>query len=137
MNNVESFIGKWTLNPEKSQYDLGTPPKSGTYEIIEQDGLLTFKMSWVDASDEKRFMEYTERCDGQFHKYPVKEIADEMRLTLTSPTILESESRKNGKLVMGAKRELLSKDTLQVTMSGLLPDGSVFQNQATYTKTPP
>ena len=134
MKGIERFLGKWTLESEKAAYELGQPPKSGTYEIINNDGVLTFKMAWVDSNDKSHAMEYAEICDGQFHDYHVKEIADEICLNLANESLLESTAKKGGNVVLSAKREVISNSSMKVTMSGLTPDGSTYNNVSWYTK---
>lgn len=134
MKYIERFSGKWTLVSGKAVYELGEPPQSGSYEIIENNGVLTFKMAWVDSKGNSHALEYAEICDGEFHDYPVKEIADEIRLNLTNPDLLESTARKNGKTILSAKRELISYHQMKVTMSGLKPDGTAYDNVSWYAK---
>lgn len=113
---------------------MGEPPQSGTYEILQDGERLTFKMAWVDGQGGAHAMEYLEVCDGTFHDYPVKAIADEICLSLKSEVLLESVARKDGKVVLSAKRELLSDSDLKVTMSGRKPDGQSYNNVSWYAK---
>jgi len=93
LDNIVNFLGKWHLVPENSQYEFGEPPKSGTYKILQKDNTLTFVMNWVNSQGEKQAVEYSEICDGKFYDYPVKEIADEIRLSLKNDALLESEAK--------------------------------------------
>ena len=134
MATVDRFLGRWELVPDQSEYDLGSPPASGMYEIIREGDKLTFKMEWMDAEGIEQKMAYSEICDGKFHAYPNTEIADEICLSLKSDHLLESLAKKNGKIVLSAKRELLTDFDLKVTMSGPLPNGDVYNNVALYRK---
>ena len=72
----------------------GSNARGFTYEILAEDQDLTFKMNWLDSAGATQAMEYSEVCDGFFHEHPVKEIADEIYLTLVWETLLESIARK-------------------------------------------
>jgi len=134
MKGIDTFLGKWMLNPDRSNYELGEPPQSGTYEILEKDQILTFKMAWKDSAGDHHEMEYSEICDGKFHEYPVKEIADELCLRLKSESLLESIAKKGGKIVLSAKRELITDTEMKVTMSGRMPEGKSYDNVSWYSK---
>ncbi len=134
MEDIQRFLGKWSLVSDRSAYDLGEPPQSGTYEILADGRLLTFKMNWVDSQGNERAMDYSEVCDGNFHNYPVKAIADEICLTLRNSDLLESIAKKNDKIVMTATRELVSDHEMKVTMSGQKPDGDSYSNVAWYVR---
>jgi hypothetical protein len=65
-------------------------------------------MNWLGSQGEKQAMEYSEVCAGKFHDYLVKEIADEIRLILKNDTLLESEAKKDGNIILPARKELIS-----------------------------
>ena len=118
----------------RSQYEVGKPPLSGTYEILADGRRLTFKMAWVETEGESHTMDYSELCDGEFHDYPLTEIAGELRLSLQNGSLLESEARKNGKSVLLAARELISDTEMKVTMSRISPEGKLLDNVARYAR---
>ncbi len=93
MDNIVNFLAKWHLVPESSHYGFGESQISGNYEIIQYNNILTFVMNWVNSQGEKQAVEYSEICDGKFYDYPVKEIADEIRLSLKNDALLESEAK--------------------------------------------
>ena len=134
MANIDKFLGKWELVAGQAKYELGPPPSAGTYEIIADGDRLIFKMAWTDGEGNDHEMAYSEVCDGEFHDYPSAEIADEICLSLKSDKLLESSAKKNGEIVLSAKRELVSDSDLKVTMSGSLPNGAVYSNVAMYKK---
>lgn len=134
MTKIDKFLGKWELVSDQSEYDLGTPPTAGTYEIIQDGDQLTFNMAWIDAEGQDHQMAYSEICDGQFHPYANTEIADEICLTLQSDTVLASVAKKNDAVVLSAKRVLESDSDLKVIMSGPLPNGRIYHNIAFYKK---
>lgn len=134
MAKIDKFLGKWELIPGQAKYELGSPPSSGTYEIIADGDTLIFKMVWTDGEGKAHDMAYSEVCDGKFYDYPHTEIAYEICLGLKSDKLLESSAKKNGEIVLSAKRELISDSDLKVTMSGSLPNGAIYSNKAMYKK---
>lgn len=134
MPKIDNFLGKWKMLPEMSVYAAGEPPKSGTYEIVQDGKKLTFIMDWVDAAGEAKHMAYSEICDGQFHPYTDAPIADEICLTLESDHILKSVAKLAGKVKLTAIRETTPQGQLKVTMSAKTPDGTPFGNHSTYQK---
>lgn len=134
MPKIDGFLGSWQMLPEKSNYEMGEPPKSGTYEIVQDGHKLTFIMNWVSAANEAQHMAYSEICDGQFHPYTDAPIADEICLTLQSDTILESIAKLSGKVKLSATRELTPNGYLEVKISAKTPDGKPFTNHSTYKK---
>lgn len=132
--SVEKFLGKWTIDSERSEYQLGDPPKQGTYEIVQEENKLTFLMDWIDQADEHKQMSFSEICDGEFHPYEASEAIDEIKLELLDGPILESLAKKGEMIVMTAQRELLSDSLMKVTMGGPLPDGTAYKNVAFYEK---
>ena len=134
MVSIDKFLGKWELVADASEYKLGSPPSSGTYEIIADGDNLTFKIAWSDSEGNDHEMAYSEICDGEFHDYPFIEIADEICLSLKSDNLLESAAKKKGEIVLSAKRELISDSLLKVTMSGPLANSTVYSNVALYKK---
>lgn len=134
MPKIDGFLGKWQMQPELSAYEVGEPPQSGTYEIVQDGHKLTFIMDWVDAKDQAQHMAYSEICDGQFHPYTDAPIADEICLILKSDTVLESTARLASEVKLAATRTLVAGNKLKVTMSANLPDGTPFSNHSLYIK---
>ncbi|PCJ27099.1 MAG: hypothetical protein COA96_04070 [SAR86 cluster bacterium] len=127
MHNIENFLGKWKLSPEEALYEFGTPPSSGTYEIIKNGETLIFNMEWMDSKGESHNMSYSEICDGNFHELKDVPVADELRLTLKSNTLLESDARKNGVTVMSAQRELVTVNILCLVLVRMKPTIAMFR----------
>jgi len=134
MNKIEPFLGLWKLIPEQSKYESGTPPQSGSYEIIGDGQQLTFKMDWVDSTGQQKQMTFSEICDGQFHPYADNSAVDEICLKLASPTLSESHAKQSGELQFSASRELLSNHSMKIIQSGKKPDGTWFKNISWYKK---
>jgi len=134
MEIIDNFLGRWALLPEQANYEFGVSPFSGTYEIIKEGETLTFNMDWVDSEGKAQSMSYSEICDGKFHEMKITSIADELCLSLKSSTILQSIAKKNDEVILSATRELITPNTLKVTMSGTLPEQGSYNNVSIYTK---
>lgn len=134
---IDKFLGLWRLDATYSEYQLGQPPLSGSYQIDAEDQKLTFTMKWLDAQHQSHEMAYSEVLDGEFHPYLDSPLADQICLKLTRPDLLESIAKKAGQIVLSARREHLvfeGREALKVKMSGPLPDGSSYTNTAYYFK---
>lgn len=129
---VQPFLGKWQLQADQSDYDLGEPPASGLYRIVETDDGLRFYIEWTDTEGKEHALFFDAIPDGERHPHK-GDGADETRLTLVAPNQLDSEAFVAGKRVAYAMR-LLSDDgqTMRVTQSGWLPDGTQFDNLSIY-----
>lgn len=135
MPQIDKFLGKWTLEQDQSNYELGQPPQKGTYEIsLLGDSKVQFGMNWTDQAGQTHSMSYAEVADGQVHAYDKQAIADEICLALESDTVLKSVAWKEGVVVLTAVRELLTDNKMKVVMSGTLPDGRQYSNVAFYKK---
>lgn len=134
MSGLDKFIGKWSLIPEKCDYELDQPPQRGTYEIVVDGERVTFLMDWIDSVGEHKTMSFSEICDGQLHPYEAPGPIDQISLTLVDEVSLSSMAKAGDVVVMNATRELLSEKLMKVTMSGPLPDGGDYRNIALYEK---
>ena len=134
MSVLDKFLGKWRLIPERSDYGLGPPPRSGTYEIVKEGDSITFLMDWIDHEGEHKTMSFSEVCDGELHPYEGEGPVDQISLSLEGDSFLNSQAIAGGGVVMDATRELLSDTLMKVIMGGPLPDGSTYRNIAFYEK---
>ena len=60
----DKFLGKWTLIPELCQYQDGSPPTSGHYEIDLQNGEAQFDIAWKDENGKDHLVHYGGPVDG-------------------------------------------------------------------------
>lgn len=133
--SIAPFLGIWALDPTQSEYQLGTPPQRGTYQLVPEGEQIAVAMDWTDAADKDFHMVYYMIPDGQDHPYPDSPAVDAIQSTLLDARTLETLSKKDGKIVASGLRELVDDGkTMRVIQAGKLPDGSTFQNIAVYLK---
>lgn len=133
--SIDPFLGVWELDAEQSEYQVGTPPQRGTYQLIPEGDRIAVAMDWTDAAGKDFHMVYYMTPDGQDHPYADSAAVDAIQSTLLDAHTLETLSKKDGKIVASGLRELSDDGkTMRVIQAGELPDGSTFQNVAIYLK---
>ena len=133
--NDDPFVGTWELQAEQSQYEVGQPPASGLYRIESEGAGYLVTMQWQTAVNESKEMSYTSIPDGQDYAYENPEIAEFVSMTRVDERRLDSATKKGGQRIAHARRELAEDgQTMRVTQSGLLPDGSWFHNVSVYKR---
>lgn len=137
--SIEPFLGIWELDPDASDYELGVPPQSGTYQLVikaqAEAGQVAVAMDWTDATGKDFHMVYFMTPDGQDHPYADSPAVDVVATTLLDARTLDTVSKKDGQMVARGLREL-SKDgkMMRITQGGKTPDGKSFKNVAIYLK---
>lgn len=139
--SIEPFLGVWELDPEQSQYELGTPPQRGQYQLVRESnpapdtGQIAVVMDWTDAAGKDFHMIYYMTPDGTDHAYPDSPAVDAVMTRLVDARTLETVSKKEGQVVATGRRELSADGrSLKVTQAGKTPDGGTFANVALYRK---
>lgn len=136
--SIEPFLGAWELAPAQCDYELGTPPQRGLYQLLRENPAseeITVAMDWTDAAGQDFHMVYSMTPDGQEHAYAGSPAIDAVQTTLLDEHTLETLSKKNGAVLARGLREL-SEDgkAMRVTQSGKTPDGTSYANVAIYWK---
>jgi hypothetical protein len=133
----DEFIGKWRLQPQRSRYEVGDPPRSGLYTISGRGERYLFEIEWQGADGQNMSTSYTATPNGRKVAYENPQIAEFVSLTRVDELTLDSESFKDGARIAHARRELLDDGQLmRVTQSGPGPQGDWFDNVAYYEKEP-
>lgn len=134
---MEPFLGVWELDAAHAQYQVGTAPPHGTYQIVRESDTFAFVMDWTDAAGKDFHMVYHSTPDGMAQAYEGSPAVDAILTRFANARTLETLSLKEGATVARAQR-VLSPDgtTLTITQMGTLPDGTPFVNVAPYYKRP-
>ena len=117
--------GTWKLNPAKSKFSPGPPPKSQTvtYSAVGTDGM-KIVVEFTPATGPAQHWEMTTHYDGK--DYPVKgnPNAETMSAKMIDKLTGESTFKKGGK-VTATNHRTLSADgkTLTITSKGVTEDG--------------
>ena len=114
-----SFVGKWKLNPDKSQFN-GLPYK------IEDAGNGQYRFSFGDDVE-------TLTLDGKGH---VTKYGDTWSIKATGPNSWESMNKREGKVTAKSKWTISEDGKTFTTMDeNMRPDGSKGQTESILTRT--
>jgi len=132
---ADPALGTWKLNVEKSKYNPGPAPKSGTVTYEASGAGIRRSGESVNAKGETSSWEYTANYDGT--DYPIKghPIADTIAVNRVNDHTTEATLKKSGKVVTTARR-VVSKDgkTMTISTKGTTPDGKPSRNVAVYER---
>lgn len=132
---MDAFLGTWELDPTHLDYELGQPPKQGTYTIKASAERYLISMSWITPDNQDMQMHYEAIPDGKVYPYTNTPGVDAMSMTRVDDRTLDSAAFKDGVQINYARRKL-SEDGLTMTIlqSGATPDGGEYRNTAVYKK---
>lgn len=134
-SDVDAFVGVWELLPDRSKYQFGHTPRSGLYSIRRENDEYHITMEWVSAEGEEHKMSYVGIPDGVDYAYANPAMADTVSMTRVDSQILDSTSKKDGKVLAHARR-VLSADlkTMTVIQSSFTPEGHAYSNASVYRR---
>jgi hypothetical protein len=133
---AENYLGDWTLIPELSIYQKGTPPRSGKYSISRKAGIIWISIVWTDLDSKEYSIAFGGQADG------IKRESDAPGVTHVSysevdENTLDSSAYNQGHITMYARR-VVSNDgqLLAVSQTRYLEDGNcsnfqVYRRQGT------
>jgi hypothetical protein len=129
-------VGKWKLNVEKSKYNPGPAPKSGTTSIEAAGKGVKIVVDQVMADGAKRHWEVTADYDGK--DSPVtgnNPDADTVARTRVDANTVQTVQKKGGK-VTTTQTSAVSADgkTRTVTTKGVNAAGQQVNNVAVYER---
>ena len=131
----DPFVGTWKLDVAKSTYKPGPAPKSLTVVIEPAGKGLKIAADGVAGDGTPIKLGYTSMRDGKDVPTTGSPMYDTAAITQISPTDVNIDYKKGGKLAMNAKAAV-AKDgkTMTVTYTGTDPKGQAFTNVAVYAK---
>jgi hypothetical protein len=133
---IDQFTGIWVMDASENQYEHGTAPQSGRYVIdANDDGSYHFHLDWETVDCQAMHIEFDAIPDGILYPYDNLLVADSVSLTPVDDHTLDSQTVKEGQVIIHARR-VLSPDgkTMQVFQSGPLPQGGTFTNRSLYRR---
>jgi hypothetical protein len=135
VSDNDPFLGTWVFDPEFAQYEVGQPPRSGTYVIEAADEQLRFTIDWVAADGTEHHLEILATPDGYEYPYNDPQVADAMIYTRIDEHTLDSAAKKGGTIISYARRVINpADDSMQIDQSGVRPDGTAFTNRSLYRR---
>lgn len=134
MPSAERFVGVWHLIPQQCNYTVGRPPRDGVYTISRKEQQLLLEMTWVDDNGVRSEDAFLGHPDGRAIPAPGMGI-DSLNMRLDGDDVLETVAYKNNAPLIVVRRTLSGDgQTMTVDMRGHHPDGSQWQNRATYRR---
>ena len=129
------LFGTWRLNPAKSKYSPGPPPKSMTVVYSAAGFGMKIVVDVVPAEGPAQHWEMTPTYDGLDHKVTGNPDADTISIKRISDTKGESTFKKDRK-VTAVNVRTLSPDakTLTIETKGTTADGKPRHDIAVYEK---
>jgi hypothetical protein len=130
---VDSWVGEWTLNLQKSSYS-SPAPKSGLSTLQLTANGIRIVQDQVDTQGNRRVVSFTGAFDGK--EYPVDNSpGTTYALTRIDDHIYVIVARRDG-VVTSTTLTVVSPDgrTRTSTSSGTAPDGRTLANVAVYDR---
>jgi hypothetical protein len=124
----DPFIGTWTLNVEKSQFDANHRPQAGTIVLeVDQEGYYLQKAEGVNEKGEK-VAERPQRyiADGQDH--PIQGVPGlSYRATRVDKYTLTGEAKRGDGSIVGGATKIVSPDGKSMTIDNFGYDSQLRQ----------
>jgi hypothetical protein len=136
MLKAYNFLASWQLFPEKSNYEQGHRPKSGTYKIegdSEKNELRIFH-NWVSLENQAFSSEYAIVADGDLHAFSEETVADEVQVSFTDGIHFEIHFYRSRQVRLHVVHEILPNGYLAVTSQGSTTEGKTYTNREIYHK---
>jgi hypothetical protein len=133
---VDSFIGTWKMNPAKSSYKEGAPPKEQIATITVSNGRMTVSVAAITAEGKKTLVSYWIPADGgKGEMSDTSPAYDGITGKHIGPNEREISRWKDGKPVFTA-RSVISPDgnTMYTTSTGISPLGKPVDAHIVYDR---
>lgn len=132
---ADPFSGTWKMNPAKSKFKSGTPPKEQTVTIMEMGSDLHVKVSGTAADGSKIAVEYTVPAAGGAGKVIEGGSYDGITSKRLGPNEREVSYMKGGKAVYTTHSKLgADGKSLAVSAKGVNPMGMTVDAEVAYDK---
>jgi glyoxylase-like metal-dependent hydrolase (beta-lactamase superfamily II) len=136
LSPADPFVGKWKMNPAKSQYKEGMPPKEQIATITVAGGEMTVNVAAITADGKKTLVNYFIPYDGGMGKMSETSPAyDGISGKHIGPNEREISRWKDGKVVFTA-RSVVSADgkSMSTVSKGISPQGKPVDASLVYDK---
>lgn len=136
MVQAYNFLGSWQLFPEKGNYEWGTRPKSGIYQIeaIDNRKAIRIHQSWVTLENESFVSDYLVEADGEIHPSENVELAHEVQVHFIDTVNMELHFYKNSQTFLHITHEILPNGFLKITQQGTHSNGEGYTNTEVFHK---
>lgn len=136
MVQAYNFLASWQLFPEKSNYEYGDRPKSGTYKVEAVNGvkMLIISSNYVSLENNALAAQYQVNADGTLQPFDVPEMADEVQVLFPDSITFEIHFYAHKEITLHVVHEIQPNGYLKIIQQGRKPDGSAYTNTEIYHK---
>jgi hypothetical protein len=136
MVQAYNFLASWQLFPEKSDFQQGLVPKSGSYKIesIRNGHALGISINWVSVENEAFYTQYEIVPDGEFRPFENQDLAEAVQAEILNASTLRTLFFRNEKVLLEVLHEILPNGYLKITQKGKQEDDADFINIEIYHK---
>lgn len=136
MVQAYNFLASWQLFPEKSVYEQGDRPKSGTYKVEAVEGKkeLVISHNWVTLENQAFTSQYHIIADGALNDFQQHDIAESVQVNFPDSISFEIHFYKKGEVALHIVHEIMPNGYLKVSIQGTKEDGTPYTNQEIYHK---
>lgn len=130
-------LGTWKLNPAKSKYNAGGPPKSGTTKIEPAGAGVKYTVEQTLADGTLRHWEFTANYDGKDVRVTGENpLGNTVALTRVDARTVRIVSKQDGKPTVN-QTSVVSTDgkSRTVTTKGTSPSGEAVDGTIVYERT--
>ena len=122
-------IGSWKLNPEKSKYNPGPPPKALATRFEAAGKGIKNTTDFTNAEGKAFTIVYTAEADGKDYPLAGSATATAVSLKRLADGSVERTDKKDGQVVQTLVRKVSSDGkTLTVTQKGKTAKGAPIEN---------
>jgi hypothetical protein len=133
--STNRFAGTWVLNPAKSTYKPGPPPKSGVLRVDYIGNRRRSVLETITADGGRARSEYEAPLDGKDYPITGSASADTVALRQAAPGTIERTDKRKGQIVMLVTIRLSSNDNvLTVTQKGVTTSAGMIDNTIVYER---
>lgn len=132
---MDSWIGDWSLDIKRSEFNPGPPLKNGILKIDMFGAGIRCTLNRVDAVGSRHRTVWTALHDGKDHSIEMDPHADSISLKRIDDYTLETIFKHDGKEIL-QERWIVSPDKreLKITQTGKDASGKAYTNTLVYAR---
>lgn len=136
MVQAYNFLASWQLFPEKSNYEYGERPKSGTYKVeaVSSAKLLSISSNYVSLENNAVAAQYEVNADGTLQPFNMPQMADEVQVLFPDSITFEIHFYSHKEISLHVVHEIQPNGYLKIIQQGRKADGSAYTNTEIYHK---
>ncbi|PWJ43965.1 hypothetical protein [Sediminitomix flava] len=134
-NQIDEFVGKWILIPERSVFQNNSPSLSGVFKCKLLDiHALEVEFNWVDYANQPHFLEYHMVVDATIRPFFPPELFDGICTEMIGKHQLMFSLYMKDTLFSKTKLEIQAEDILKMDECIFLMNGDTLRNVQYFQK---